>query len=146
MPYVRNLQYVVNSIATLQRTTDWAVDGVWLWQFGGLESLITGFCDEWPQLDKRHELFVLGVIITCFLGALSTATWVSLARLYRSPPLHGWVSPVSTALHRYMGESRPPLPLSTATWVSLARLYRARTLPCAHPYARPYVLRGQTLL
>ena len=47
-------------------------------QFGGLEALITGICDEWPWIKKKRELFVAVVIIYCFLGALSTTTYVSM--------------------------------------------------------------------
>lgn len=37
--------------------------------------------DEYPQaLAKRRELFVLGLITVCFLGSLSTLTYVSTAR------------------------------------------------------------------
>ncbi|XP_064612062.1 sodium-dependent serotonin transporter-like [Liolophura sinensis] len=43
--------------------------------FGGLESVITGVLDEWPALRKRRELFVLVLIIYCFLGGLSTTTY-----------------------------------------------------------------------
>ncbi|CAF3447437.1 unnamed protein product [Rotaria socialis] len=44
--------------------------------FGGLESIITGLCDEFPNLFGRHRsLFVLGVLIICYLGALPTCTY-----------------------------------------------------------------------
>nr|AGS83414.1 sert [Schmidtea mediterranea]AHB51758.1 serotonin transporter [Schmidtea mediterranea]AKN21424.1 slc6a-4 [Schmidtea mediterranea] len=42
--------------------------------FGGLEALITGILDEWPRLRKRRELFVLLLIIYCFIGSLATTT------------------------------------------------------------------------
>lgn len=49
-------------------------------QFGGLEAVITAVMDEYPQvLAKRRELFVLGLITVCFLGSLSTLTYVSTA-------------------------------------------------------------------
>lgn len=49
-------------------------------QFGGLEAVITAVMDEYPQvLAKRRELFVLGLITVCFLGSLSTLTYVSMA-------------------------------------------------------------------
>lgn len=36
--------------------------------------------DEFPDLlSKRRELFVLGIISVCFLGALTTLTYVSIA-------------------------------------------------------------------
>lgn len=45
-------------------------------QFGGLESIITGLCDEFPNLFGRHRsLFVLGVLVICYLGALPTCTY-----------------------------------------------------------------------
>ncbi|CAF4985259.1 unnamed protein product, partial [Rotaria sp. Silwood1] len=44
--------------------------------FGGLESIITGLCDEYPNIFGRHRsLFVLGVLIICYLGALPTCTY-----------------------------------------------------------------------
>ncbi|XP_053555806.1 sodium-dependent serotonin transporter-like [Bombina bombina] len=43
--------------------------------FGGLEAVITAIMDEFPQtLGKRRELFVLGLVIVCFTGSLSTLT------------------------------------------------------------------------
>ncbi|KAG2471378.1 SC6A4 protein, partial [Polypterus senegalus] len=43
--------------------------------FGGLEAVITAVMDEYPRhLSKRRELFVLVLVIICFLGALSTLT------------------------------------------------------------------------
>lgn len=42
--------------------------------------MITAVMDEYPQvLAKRRELFVLGLITVCFLGSLSTLTYVSTA-------------------------------------------------------------------
>ncbi|CAF1439591.1 unnamed protein product [Adineta steineri] len=44
--------------------------------FGGLESIITGLCDEFPNLLGRHRsLFVLGVLVISYLGALPTCTY-----------------------------------------------------------------------
>ncbi|CAF2973352.1 unnamed protein product [Rotaria sp. Silwood2] len=44
--------------------------------FGGLESIITGLCDEFPNILGRHRsLFVLGVLVICYLGALPTCTY-----------------------------------------------------------------------
>ncbi|CAF1327089.1 unnamed protein product [Adineta ricciae] len=44
--------------------------------FGGLESIITGLCDEFPNLFGRHRsLFVLGVLAISYLGALPTCTY-----------------------------------------------------------------------
>ncbi|XP_052214300.1 sodium-dependent serotonin transporter-like [Dreissena polymorpha] len=43
--------------------------------FGGLEAIVTGVIDEWPHLRKRRELFVLGLMLYCFLGGLATTTY-----------------------------------------------------------------------
>uniref|UniRef100_A0AAQ4QYM8 Transporter n=1 Tax=Gasterosteus aculeatus aculeatus TaxID=481459 RepID=A0AAQ4QYM8_GASAC len=44
-------------------------------RFGGLEAIITAVLDEYPeQLGHRRELFVLGLVVVCFLGSLSTLT------------------------------------------------------------------------
>jgi len=44
--------------------------------FGGLEALITGICDEWPNtIGKKRELFVAVLIVYCFFGALATTTY-----------------------------------------------------------------------
>uniref|UniRef100_W5MI42 Solute carrier family 6 member 4 n=1 Tax=Lepisosteus oculatus TaxID=7918 RepID=W5MI42_LEPOC len=46
--------------------------------FAGLEGVITAVLDEFPQvLSKRREWFVLGLVCVCYLGALSTLTYVS---------------------------------------------------------------------
>uniref|UniRef100_A0A674PBL0 Transporter n=2 Tax=Takifugu TaxID=31032 RepID=A0A674PBL0_TAKRU len=43
--------------------------------FGGLEAIITAVLDEYPdQLYHRRELFVLCLVVVCFLGSLSTLT------------------------------------------------------------------------
>ncbi|XP_051981386.1 sodium-dependent serotonin transporter-like [Xyrauchen texanus] len=43
--------------------------------FGGLEAIITAVMDEFPDtLSHRRELFVLGLVVVCFLGSLSTLT------------------------------------------------------------------------
>lgn len=56
-------------------------------QFGGLEAVITAVMDEYPQvLAGRRELFVLGLITVCFLGSLSTLTYVSTTG-HRSAPI-----------------------------------------------------------
>lgn len=58
-------------------------------QFGGLEAVITAVMDEYPQvLAGRRELFVLGLITVCFLGSLSTLTYVSTTRHCSSPSPH----------------------------------------------------------
>lgn len=50
-----------------------------IFQFAGLEGVITGVLDEFPHVwSKRRELFVLGLIIICFLGSLATLTFVSI--------------------------------------------------------------------
>lgn len=47
-------------------------------KFGGLEAIITAVMDEYPDtLSHRRELFVLGLVVVCFLGSLSTLTTVS---------------------------------------------------------------------
>lgn len=47
-------------------------------QFAGLEGVITAMLDEFPHvLVKRRELFVFGLVCVCYLGALSTLTYVS---------------------------------------------------------------------
>lgn len=47
-------------------------------QFGGLEAIITAVMDEYPDvLSHRRELFVLVLVVVCFLGSLSTLTKVS---------------------------------------------------------------------
>ncbi|XP_063752903.1 solute carrier family 6 member 4b [Eleginops maclovinus] len=44
--------------------------------FGGLEAIITAVLDEYPDhFSHRRELFVLGLVIVCFLGSLSTLTY-----------------------------------------------------------------------
>lgn len=47
-------------------------------QFAGLEGVITAMLDEFPHiLAKRREWFVLGLVCVCFLGSLTTLTYVS---------------------------------------------------------------------
>lgn len=49
-----------------------------LLQFGGLEALITAFCDQFPSAVGRHrELFVLALCAYCFIGGLTCVTYVS---------------------------------------------------------------------
>ncbi|XP_077996327.1 sodium-dependent serotonin transporter-like [Glandiceps talaboti] len=44
--------------------------------FGGLEAIITAFCDEFPKtIGKNREIFVGVLICCCYLGALSTTTF-----------------------------------------------------------------------
>uniref|UniRef100_UPI00398F571E solute carrier family 6 member 4b n=1 Tax=Pristiophorus japonicus TaxID=55135 RepID=UPI00398F571E len=44
--------------------------------YGGLESIITAVIDEYPHLFvKKRSLFVLGLVIVCFMGSLSTLTY-----------------------------------------------------------------------
>lgn len=46
-----------------------------VFQFGGLEAIITAVLDEFPDhLYHRRELFVLCLVVVCFLGSLSTLT------------------------------------------------------------------------
>lgn len=47
-------------------------------QFAGLEGVITAMLDEYPHiLVKRREWFVFVLVCVCYLGALSTLTYVS---------------------------------------------------------------------
>lgn len=51
-----------------------------MFQFGGLEAIITALLDEYPEhFSQRRELFVLGLVVVCFLGSLSTLTNVRFA-------------------------------------------------------------------
>lgn len=51
-------------------------------QFGGLEAIITAVLDEYPDhFSHRRELFVLGLVVVCFLGSLSTLTNVSFSHV-----------------------------------------------------------------
>lgn len=44
--------------------------------FGGLEAMITGLCDEYPQLLRRNrEIFVFVLILFIYVCALPTVTW-----------------------------------------------------------------------
>lgn len=53
---------------------------MFVFQFGGLEAIITAVLDEYPELfSHRRELFVLGLVVVCFLGSLSTLTNVSFS-------------------------------------------------------------------
>lgn len=53
---------------------------VCVFQFGGLEAIITAVLDEFPDhLYHRRELFVLCLVVVCFLGSLSTLTNVSFS-------------------------------------------------------------------
>ena len=47
--------------------------------FGGLEAMITGLCDEYPNFLRRHrELFVGVLLVFIYLCSLPTTTYVSL--------------------------------------------------------------------
>lgn len=46
-----------------------------VFQFGGLEAIITAVLDEYPDyFSHRREHFVLCLVVVCFLGSLSTLT------------------------------------------------------------------------
>ena len=46
--------------------------------FGGLEAMITGLCDEYPNLlGRRRELFVGVLLVFIYLCALPTTTYVT---------------------------------------------------------------------
>ncbi|KAJ8313056.1 hypothetical protein KUTeg_010429, partial [Tegillarca granosa] len=70
------------AISTLKLSTFWALLFFFMLitlgldtTFGGLESICTGILDEFPKLRRNRKLFVLGLMIYCFLGALSTITY-----------------------------------------------------------------------
>lgn len=47
-------------------------------QFGGLESVITGLCDEYPRVLRAHRGIFIGLlIILIYLCSLPTTTYVS---------------------------------------------------------------------
>lgn len=49
---------------------------VLVFQFSGIEALITGLCDEYPRvLAKKREIFVGVVIALYYLGSLPTVTY-----------------------------------------------------------------------
>nr|QQY02562.1 sodium-dependent serotonin transporter [Cryptocotyle lingua] len=69
------------AIATLKGSTFWAIIFMLMLitlgldsTFAGLEAIITAVLDRIPNLRRRRELFVLFIIIYCFLGALATTT------------------------------------------------------------------------
>ncbi|TGZ69847.1 hypothetical protein CRM22_003507 [Opisthorchis felineus] len=69
------------AIATLKGSTFWAIIFMLMLitlgldsTFAGLEAIITGVLDRIPKIRRRRELFVLFIIIYCFLGALATTT------------------------------------------------------------------------
>lgn len=48
--------------------------------FGGLEAMITGLCDEYPNFLRRHrEIFVGVLLVFIYLCSLPTTTYVSLS-------------------------------------------------------------------
>ena len=61
-------------------------------QFGGIEAVITAFCDEYPQkVGKRRKLFVFVFICISFLGSLMTTTnggmfMLQLMEIYATGP------------------------------------------------------------
>ncbi|TNN24528.1 Sodium-dependent serotonin transporter [Liparis tanakae] len=58
-----------------------------VFQFGGLEAIITAVLDEYPErFSQRRELLVLVLVVVCFLGSLSTLTNVSHWSLRQSAP------------------------------------------------------------
>lgn len=47
--------------------------------FGGLEAMITGLCDEYPHIVRRHrEVFVGILLVFIWICALPTTTYVSI--------------------------------------------------------------------
>ncbi|XP_059166029.1 sodium-dependent serotonin transporter-like, partial [Physella acuta] len=85
------------AVATLAGTSFWAVIFFFMLitlgldtTFGGLEAIITGILDEWTVLRKHRELFVAGLMVWCFMGALVTTTYggiyvVQLMDTYGAP-------------------------------------------------------------
>ncbi|CAL1527008.1 unnamed protein product [Lymnaea stagnalis] len=85
------------AVATLAGTSFWAVIFFFMLitlgldtTFGGLEAIITGILDEWPFLRRHRELFVAGLMVWCFMGALVTTTYggiyvVQLMDTYGAP-------------------------------------------------------------
>ncbi|KAI8739240.1 sodium-dependent serotonin transporter, partial [Biomphalaria glabrata] len=70
------------AVATLDGTSFWAVIFFFMLitlgldtTFGGLEAIITGILDEYTFLRKHRELFVFGLMVWCFMGALVTTTY-----------------------------------------------------------------------
>ncbi|CAI2726292.1 unnamed protein product [Schistosoma spindalis] len=69
------------AIATLAGSTFWAIIFMLMLitlgldsTFGGLEAIITAIMDSVPALSGRRELFVLAVVVYCFIGALASTT------------------------------------------------------------------------
>lgn len=70
------------AISTLQVSPVWAMLFFLMFitlgldtTFGGLEAICTGILDEWPILRKHRKLFVLFLMMYCFIGALATTTY-----------------------------------------------------------------------
>ena len=47
--------------------------------FGGLEAMVTGLCDEYPNIRKNREIFVGVLLVFIWICALPTTTYVSLS-------------------------------------------------------------------
>ncbi|KAK4469295.1 hypothetical protein MN116_006861 [Schistosoma mekongi] len=69
------------AIATLAGSTFWAIIFMLMLitlgldsTFGGVEAIITAIMDSVPALSGKREIFVLGVIVYCFVGALASTT------------------------------------------------------------------------
>ncbi|KAK3758157.1 hypothetical protein RRG08_060814 [Elysia crispata] len=85
------------AVATIEGTSFWAIIFFFMLitlgldtTFGGLEAVITGILDEWTSLRRHRELFVAGLMVWCFLGALVTTTYggiyvVQLMDTYAAP-------------------------------------------------------------
>ncbi|XP_070572803.1 sodium-dependent serotonin transporter-like [Ptychodera flava] len=71
------------AIAAMPGSTFWAIIFFFMLitlgldsTFGGLEAIITAFCDEYPKsIGKNREIFVGVLICCCYLGALPTTTY-----------------------------------------------------------------------
>lgn len=58
-------------------------------QFGGLESVITGLCDEYPRVLRAHRGTFIGMLIVIiYMCSLPTTTYVSDQWVSDQSPLH----------------------------------------------------------
>lgn len=58
-------------------------------QFGGLESVITGLCDEYPRVLRAHRGIFIGLlIILIYFCSLPTTTYVSASQSRYLPMLN----------------------------------------------------------
>ncbi|KAM4049145.1 sodium-dependent serotonin transporter-like [Anomaloglossus baeobatrachus] len=90
--------------------------------FGGLEAVITAIMDEYPDiLGRRRELFVLGLVIVCFTGSLSTLTqFIIVSSFMDQPPLmlFDYKYPEWTILVGYL------IGASSFIWIPIYMVYK----------------------